>query len=221
MLTLFSVNCLSLNSDGIFSKVYNSKIINIYASGSSKQYINGSRQITKPEYAIYPWDKTYDWCSNCAHTYFEHPYITFSLQSRKIKIKGYFIRSGCCYEEGCCCEDEFYHRCFDCCLYSWSLQISDDNVTWKDVHKVEKDKEMRLCKEKSYELDNTYTTTYVRIIQNAPCPGYPPCIAINKFDIFGEVVGEQVEEDFVSYHDDDEDDVSIIGHISRNNVKSE
>ena len=80
---------------------------------------------------------------------------------------------------------------------------------------------MKYCKEKSYEFKETYEAKYVRLIQDQSCPGDPPCIAINKLDLFGEVIdeGESGEENFVSYHDDD-DDVSIIGHISKNgNVK--
>ncbi|EAX85197.1 hypothetical protein TVAG_569530 [Trichomonas vaginalis G3] len=81
---------------------------------------------------------------------------------------------------------------------------------------------MRRCKERTYDFDKEYTAKYVRLIQNEPCPGDPPCIAINKLDLLGDVIGpdsNQIEEDFVSFHDDD-DDVSIIGHISKNgNVK--
>lgn len=206
--------------NGIFKKHYNDNIIVIDVSGSSKQYINGSTQLTKPEYAIYPYDKKYDWCSNCARSYDVHPWIAFSMKGRKFKINGYFIRCGCCYE-GCCCENDGY-ACIDCCLFSWSLQISDDNKTWTDVHKVESDYDMRRCNEKSYKLDKEYTSKYVRIIQNQPCPGDPPCIAINRMELIGDAVPDDGEYDnFVSYHDDD-DDISIIGHISKNgNVRIE
>lgn len=216
MLSLVLSISLSTTTNGIFEKLYNDKIIVLDASGSSKQRINGSLQFTKPEYAIYPWNKRYDWCSNCAHSYEEHPWITFSLDKRKIKLNGYFIRAGCCYIDDCCCTDDNYYYCVECCLYSWSLQVSDDNKTWTDVHRIEKDIDMRRCSEKTYKLDKEYVTKYVRLIQNEPCPGDPPCIALNKFDLLGEVVGDDSSsDDFVSYHDDD-DDVSIIGHISRN-----
>lgn len=205
----------SVEIKGIFSKVYDDKIIMIDVSGSSRQHINGSSVLTKPEYAIYPWNKEYDWCSNCYYQYSSHPWISFSLKGKKFKINGYFIRCGCCYTR-CCCEDEKY-GCFDCCTYSWALQISDDNQTWTDAHKIEKDESMKRCNEKSYDLGKTYTAKYVRLIQLQPCPGYPPAISINRFELFGEVVSDDSlnEENFVSYHDDDED-VSIIGHISKN-----
>lgn len=200
-------------TNGILEKLYNDNIINVAASGSTHQYINGSKQLTKPEYSIFPWNKSYDWCSN----FFKEdnkPWISINLKNRKIKLNGYFIRVGCCYKRQCCCLENDY--CVDCCLYSWALQISNDNHTWTDVHKVEKDSSMRTCAEKQYKLDKEYEARYVRVIQTDPCPGEFSCIALNRFDILGETINDDnAEENFVSYHDDDED-ISIIGHISRN-----
>ena len=220
MISLFFKQIISTDEKLIFKKVYNDKIISLDVSGNSKQYINGSMQLTKPEYAIYPWDKRYDWCSNCIYDYKEYPYIIFSLIGRKFRFNGYLLRCGCCYD-GCCCDDGY--GCFDCCLYSWKLLISDDNINWNEVHKVEKDYEMIRCKEKSYKFEKTYTAKYIKLIQTANCPGYPACIAINKIDFYGDTlltdVQAEANDDFVSFHDDDED-VSIIGHISKNgNVK--
>lgn len=202
--------------DGIFKKAYGQKLINIDASGSSKQDINGSLDYTKPEYSIEPWDKRYDWCSNCGRSYDEHPWISYSLKSKKVKFNGYYIRAGCCYA-GCCCMDD-YAYCVHCCLYSWSLQISNDNKTWETVHKISKDDSMRDCKDSTYTLDKSYTTKYVRLIQDEACPGEPPCLAINRVELLGDIISDNSqseEEEFVSFHDDD--DVSIIGHISRQN----
>lgn len=211
------VFCVAAASDvvGVFSKHYNDKIVTIDVSGSSSQYINGTKTLTKPEYAIYPWNKKYDWCSNCDHkAYTDHPWIAFSLQHKKFKFNGYFLRCGCCYESQCCCEDDGY-CCYRCCLFSWSLQISEDNKTWTDIHKIENDYDTRNCAEKTYKFDKEYTAKYIRLIQNAPCPGDPPCIVLNRFEILGEAIDDGTNDDFVSYHDDD-DDVSIIGHISKN-----
>ena len=58
---------------------------------------------------------------------------------------------------------------------------------------------------------------YIRIIQTAPCPGEMPCMALNKIEVFGDIVaddGLDDIDDFVSFHDDD--DVSIIGHLAKN-----
>ena len=153
--------------NGIFQKHYNEGDIIVTASGSSKQQINDTDQLTKPEYAIYPWEKKYDWCSQISHSYEDHPYIVFAMKSKKFKFNGYFVRCGCCYD-GCCCDDDYYHYCLDCCLYSWSLQISDDNKTWKTIHQVEKDDSMRICSEKEYHLDKEYISRYVRLIQDKP-----------------------------------------------------
>lgn len=206
--------CLSTEPVGIFSKYYNDKIINIDTTGSSRQKINGSMQLTKPEYAIYPWKKDYDWCSNCMSSYDQHPWITFSLKNQLITFSGYFMRAGCCYEGGCCYDRRYYY-CIKCCLYSWSLQISDDNKTWTEVHKITKDNEMKECAERTYKLDKEYTTKYVRLLQTENCPDDPPCIALNRFELLGDIHSDNSNDDFISFHDDD-DDVSIIGHISRN-----
>lgn len=206
---------LTAITNGIFEKVYHDKIIIVDASGSSRQHINGSMQLTKPEYSIYPWNKAYDWCSNCLRSYDEHPWITFSLDQRRIRLTGYFIRAGCCYYDRCCCDDGRYY-CAKCCLYSWSLQISEDNKTWTSIHTIEKDDAMRRCAERTYKFEKEYTARFIRLIQNEPCPGDPPCISLNRFDLYGEITGvEPIADDFVSFHDDD-DDVSIIGHISKN-----
>ena len=112
-----------------------------------------------------------------------------------------------------------YAYCVHCCLYSWSLQISNDNKTWETVHKISKDDSMRDCKDSTYTLDKSYTTKYVRLIQDEACPGEPPCLAINRVELLGDIISDNSqseEEEFVSFHDDD-DDVSIIGHISRQN----
>ena len=95
-ITIFSTSEADLN--GIFKQEYDKKTIDLFVSGSSKQYINGSKQVTKPEYAISPWNKRYDWCSNCGVKYDDHPWIGFSIKSKKIRFNSYFIRCGCCYE---------------------------------------------------------------------------------------------------------------------------
>lgn len=197
----------------IFEKAFQNKIIIINATGSGNQVINGSRQDTKPEYAIYPWTKKYDWCSSYGDTFDDHPWITFSLENRRIKFNGFFIRVGCCVVDLCCCDEKIYY-CANCCLYSWSLQISDDNITWKSIHNVTKDNSLRRCNERTYKLDKEYTTRYVRILQNEACPDDPPCISINKFELHGEIIGENENNDEFSSFPEDDDDVSIIGHIS-------
>lgn len=201
------------NDKGVFAMNHRKNIVVVEASGSSYQTINGTNQKTKPEYAIMPVDKTYDWCSNCGRSYEDFPWISFSLKQKKISFSGYFLRAGCCYGTRCCCENQGY--CVRCCLYSWKLQISDDNKTWTDVHSVEKDWKMEYCSEKTYNLEKTYIAKFVRLIQTENCPGDPPCLAINRIELLGGTIDDSNEsDDFTSFHDDDED-VSIIGHISK------
>lgn len=215
MFFVVSPFCFASEAKGLLSRNFHDKIIIIESNGSAQQVINGTYKRTKPEHAIYPWDKNYDWCSRCIESKNDHPWILFSLDRRKMKIKSYFIRAGCCNDTECCCDSALGY-CSECCLYSWSLQISDDKKTWTEVHRVEKDNQMKKCFNNTYKLNKEYTTKYLRIIQNQTNHSEVPCIAINKFYLFGEIVGESLnEEEFVSYHDDD-DDVSIVGYISRN-----
>ncbi|EAY03134.1 hypothetical protein TVAG_329070 [Trichomonas vaginalis G3] len=187
--------------------------VNINVSGSSTQYINGSRQLTKPSYAVDQVDKTYDWCSNCGNTPEEQPWIVFSIKDSPLSISGYYLRVGCCKYNGCCCEELGY--CSRCCLYSWAFQISDDAKNWKEVHRVEKDIKAEYCAERQYDFKQAYKAKYFRLIQTEACPGEPPCLSLNKFEMFGDPNGEDAS--YIVYNEDEEDDVSIIGHLSKEN----
>ncbi|EAX80535.1 hypothetical protein TVAG_577540 [Trichomonas vaginalis G3] len=210
---LICENILS-DSNSIIKNNYPSRII-YFVSGSSSQYINNSVQKTKPEYAFNQIEKKYDWCSNCGVNMEDHPWIILGVRNRILKLDGYFLRAGCC-TDGCCCYEEGTYCC-DCCLFSWSFQISFDNVTWTTIHKVEKDYEMRRCKEKTYTFSQTYNARYVRVIQDQACPGDPPCMAINKIELIGSPENSDSHaEDFNNQEADEDDEVSIIGHVSRN-----
>lgn len=217
-LMLFVI-CESLltDSNSILKNAYHKGMVECSVSGSSSQYINGTIQKTKPEYAFNQMEKKYDWCSECGRKSTDHTWITLSIKNSNMRLNGYYIKAGCCGEsgsDGCCCYDIEY--CCRCCLYSWSFQISNDNVTWKTVHSVEKDMEMVYCKDKTYKFSESYNTRYIRLIQDEACPGDPPCIAINKIELIGTIDGE------VSYEahnfESEDDDVSIIGHISKNRM---
>lgn len=203
------------DSNSILKRAFPQNKVEYYVSGSSMQMINGSRSLTKPQYAFDQMEKKYDWCSNCPRSYDEHPWIILGVKNQIMKLNGYFIRAGCCTDlssDACCCIDADYYCC-ECCLYSWSFQISNDNITWKTVHKVESDRDLRRCKEKTYTFSETYSAKFARLIQDKPCPGDPPCIALNKIELIG-----TYDDDSNLYGDgfeNDEDDVSIIGHISK------
>ncbi|EAY03222.1 hypothetical protein TVAG_421100 [Trichomonas vaginalis G3] len=207
-------------SNSILRQSYKYGMVEYSTSGSASQRINGTIQLTKPEYAFDQVEKKYDWCSNCGRHSKDLPWITFSIKNSKMHINGYFLKAGCCGDKDvteCCCIDETYYCCF-CCLYSWSLQISNDNITWKTVHKVEKDYDMKIGKEKVYKFSEAHTAKYVRLIQDEACPGEPPCIALNKIELIGTIDGNPYVDDLSDQFGSDEDDVSIIGHIAKNKV---
>lgn len=71
---------------------------------------------------------------------------------------------------------------------------------------------MHSCKDKTFKFSSEYEAKYVRLIQDEACPGDPPCIAIHKI----ELIGHTSRNIYTEYNMDEEDDVSIIGHISKN-----
>lgn len=205
------------NSNSILKNGYPHGLVKYYASGSSSQIINGTLQKTKPEYAFDQINKNYDWCSNCGHSSTDFPWLILEIKDQIMKLNGYYLKAGCCSgsSAGCCCYESASYCCY-CCLFSWSLQVSNDNTAWKTVHKVEKDYDMAYCKEKTYKFSETHEARYVRLIQDESCPGDPPCIAINKIELIGTTNKGMPLEDFFS--DNEEDDVSIIGHIAKNHA---
>ncbi|EAY18918.1 hypothetical protein TVAG_146610 [Trichomonas vaginalis G3] len=189
--------------------------IEYYVSGTGSQSINDTIQPTKPEFAFDQIDKNYDWCSDCGQYPDEHPYIVFSIKDKFIHFNGYMIRAGCCADKGCCCRYKGFHCC-ECCIYSWSLQISDNKRKWKTIHQVKKDNELVYCKEKIYKFSETYVTKYIRMIQDENCPGDPPCMGLNKIEFFGKYVRDPIrmyEISLEELEDKDEDEVSIIGRV--------
>ncbi|EAX89338.1 hypothetical protein TVAG_574740 [Trichomonas vaginalis G3] len=206
------------HTDRILQKAYEEGTLQYFASGSSKQYINGSPQMTDPIYALDQKPKLYDWCSNCGTKLVEKPWIAVAVKNKIINIRGYYLKAGCCYT-GCCYEEVGYYC--RCCLYTWALQISNDNKEWTDIHTIEKEGTMEYCAERTYEFKKSYSAKYVRLIQKEPYPGEPACIALNQIELFGSATvggSDDADDDFISYHDDDED-VSIIGHVSPNTLR--
>lgn len=205
----------SLRSDArsILKTMYPQGMVEYWVSGSSMQYINNTKQRTKPEYAFDQVEKKYDWCTNIGKSNTDFPWIILSIKNHKMKLSGYTLRSGCC-QSGCCCETEKY--CIECYLFSWSFQISDDNETWVEIHKGDKEYEMTRCKEKTFMLNYPQTAKYVRIIQTGTCYGDPPCFALNKVELIGDLERHETPEEKLVEPDDE--DISIIGYISRNKI---
>lgn len=208
---IYSLVCLTKINYAIFEQYYKSNIIKVYTSSSGHQEINGSRKLTFPDYVIDSFDKKYDWCSNCGKNDNDLQWISFYVKNQKFKFNKYFIKTGC-NPSGCCCED--YGYCVKNCIYSWSLQISNDNQTWIDIHRVSRDDNMDPCISKEYDLQTEYSASFVRIFQNEKCQGSPPCLSINKFELFGDILksDDVTPDDF--HHDED---ISIIGFRNEDN----
>lgn len=209
---LFCNMTFKSNVFGIFTRIYNTHKILVEVSGSSKQSMNGTIQMTKPEYAVLPYDKGYDWCSNCGKSYDELPWIMFSVEHYKFKINGYFFRCGCCRYTCYCDEISF---CPYGCMYSWSLEASDDKVIWTEIHNIPNHRGMELCSEMTYNFDQYFTARYLRIIQKKNCPGWLPCFVLNRVEFFGDVIplGDDDFDVFMPGHE--ESDVSIIGRFPK------
>lgn len=183
--------------------------VQVSASGTLGQYYERKCHPTHPEYLIDSVERKMDWCSNINKTKDDKPWLTLSLKGKGMNLKGYGIRAGCCYYACCCLNDEdvLYSCCCD--LYSWALQGSHDNVTWTELHRVEKDKEFYDCRNRVYDIKTTEYFEYVRLIQIEPWPGCNYCMCVNKLELYGTTS----DRELIDAPDDGDDSVSIIGKV--------
>ena len=216
MLSLLFIHFTSLpnRKDGIISKYYNENIINVASSGSIGIYFDGKCHQTFPNQTIIEGDNPKDWCSNIAKDANNPPWIEYSLKGKTMEISGFAIRNGCCHYDCCCMFDgDFVPGC--CCeLYTFSLQGSNDNKTWKIIHKVEKEDHLRHCDVKEYTFRQTEKFRFIRFVQDEPYPGCTHCMTINKFELYGNAInaGYYNEENEA---DETDETVSIIGRVER------
>ena len=185
--------------DGIFKNTYNKKSISVAASGSRECYFSSFDKdiLTKPESAIDPEDKL-EWCSNYNKSKNDCPWISTVFKDNKLTLSGYSIKAGCCESDWCCCS-----------IYSWSILGSNDNKTWTKLHSVQKEKELKECKEKSFRVDKKGTFSMFKLVQDEPEPECWYCMDISKIEFYGTLSDESVE--IIS----NEDEVSIIGRVKR------
>ena len=202
-------------SDSIFDQISDKQNeIMTYASGSMGLFYFDYRKCfqTYPNQTLKV-SADEGWCSNIA-TGTDKPWITYSLKNKKMKLTGYSVRNGCCRHRCCCVEDNKPVDDFCCCeLYSFQLQGSNDNQTWKVLHNVEKDARIRYCEIKTYDIDIQDSFKYIRLESQEAYPGCPFCIQINEIQLYGEVI-----QSFDSYEydsDESEEAVSIIGKIAK------
>ena len=187
------------------------KTIIIEASGSIGLHYGGHCHQTFPNETVLVNEKM-DWCSNIAPKETnEYPWISYSFKNRGIRLTGYSVRNGCCWYPCCCLDDSHYIDGFCCCrLYSYSLQGSNDNITWTVIHKIEKDTRFYDCQFKTYEFDETPSFKYIRFAMDGEYPGCPKCLQINQIELYG----TRTDSIFTTYEEEDNDEsVSIIGKV--------
>ena len=198
--------------NGILAK---SERVNVESSGSIGIYYENKCHITNPN-ATLTSDSKMDWCSNIAKPGEANPWVSFNIPNKAMSLTGFAVRNGCCYYS-CCCIDDDKHLDMDICccrLYSFSLQGSNDNVTWKTIHKVEKAEKFYLCSFREYEFPQTTPYAYIRFALDESFPNCPSCLQINQIELYGEAVDSL--NSFVGKDEEDES-VSIIGKIRKDN----
>ena len=197
-------------SDAIIAK--NEKNVAVSASGSIGLFYEGKCHLTHPN-STFNEDKKSDWCSNIVTSSTEHPWISYTIKGKNMRIKGYSVRSGCCYFS-CCCIDDNTDVDYCCCeLYSFSLQGSNDNITWNIIHKVEKDKEFWNCKTNTYEFPISQPFKYIRFHMDDKRSYCPNCLSLNQLELYGETI-DSYDNSFEN--DENDESVSIIGKIKKN-----
>ena len=204
-------------SDAIFQHTADKdKNIIVESSGSIGFFYEGKCHKTFPNETLTP-DIKSEWCSNVGKSKTDFPWISYSMKEKAFKITGYSIRNGCCYY-GCCCIDDssFIDGAAGCCcnLYSFSLQGSNDNKTWKTIHKVEKENNIGYCESKTYEFKQTQSFVFIRFVQDEPRPGCQYCMQVNQLELYGETVASSyIRGD--NDDDENEESVSIIGKVKK------
>ena len=198
-------------SDSIISKYYQHGIVDVTSSGSIGQFYENKCHETFPNQTIIEGDDKRDWCSNIAQNANNPPWIEYSLKGKSMKISGYSIRTGCCFYDCCCTSDGSLIGDCCCLLYTFSLYGSNDNKTWKLIHKVEKDSNYRYCDVRHYTFAQTEQFVFIKFVQDAPYPGCMHCMAINKFELYGDVLNSEYVNDDIEA----DETVSIIGRVEK------
>ena len=203
--------------DALFAKSNKNSLITS-ASGSLGLYYGDQKcKQTYPNETLIE-DKNIDWCSNIApsNTDGEMPWISYSFPHKSVRLTGYAVRNGCC-RYSCCCDSETgkvidYYCC--CRLYSFSLQGSNDNQTWKTIHKVEKANDFYRCAFKTFNFPQTESFNFIRFVLDEEWPGCPKCMQINQIELYGDLY-----DSLYSYSNEDnypdEESISIIGKIKK------
>ena len=201
--------------DALLSKPQSTSL-EIEASGSLGVYRgDGHCYPTHPNNTLLS-DRKTDWCSSLAKGQDDMPWIQYHYPNKAMKLKSYAVRNGCC-DYYCCCDPEtgkdFDFAC--CCrLYSFSLLGSNDNNTWKTIHKIEKQSIIYYCEVKQFDFQMTEPFRYIRFRMDQEKPGCPKCMQINQIELYGELVDSQFS-DFEYQDAENDESVSIIGKVKQ------
>ena len=193
----------------------NDKTVDIKASGSIGLYYGGKCHQTHPNETIII-DEKLDWCSNIAKTKEDKPWISYSLKNKVMKVKGYSVRNGCCWNNCCCIDDNNIIDEMGCCciLYSFSLHGSNDEREWKLIHKAEKLQKFYACNTRTFDFPETEAYKHIRFVQDEEYPGCPFCMQVNQIELYGTTYNSL---DFdANDMDGNDESISIIGKIIRN-----
>lgn len=209
-ITLFEFIALPQRKDALLSSIGSQNEIVVESSGSIGMRVKGKCVMTHPNDTLSV-DENHDWCSNIAisRETINNPWISFTFKNKLMELTGYSFRNGCCRHACCCFDDSSYF--YDCCcyMYSFELQGSNDNITWKTIHKVEKEKGIRYCENKVYEFPKTGALKYVRFVQTEEYPGCKKCMQINQLELYGVKLANGKFQDY----DGEDESVSIIGKV--------
>ena len=206
----FSLNFVHFRerSDAIFSNLEEPP--KIYSSGSFGLFNSDSNCYpTFPNFTINS-NRKFDWCSNIALGS-EYPWISFNIPQKSMKISGFSLRNGCCFQGDNCCNPQTKKKLnINCCssLYSYSIQGSNDNRKWITIHRVERDNNIQWCQTKTYEFEMSEPFNYIRFQMDEEKDGSPKCLQINQIELYGKITPQR----FSSFSDDES--ISIIGKIA-------
>ena len=184
--------------------------INIEASGSIGIFFNSKCHLTHPNQTLST-KMEEEWCSNIGHANDEKPWLSFNIENKVMQLTAFSLRNGCCKYACCCLNDsQFFDGTCCCTLYSFSLQGSNDNTTWKVIHKVEKDKSIYPCKTMTFSFPKTESFKFVRLALDEGYPNCPKCLQINQVELYGKLLSSS---EIISDYDESDESVSIIGKV--------
>ena len=199
---LFRSFPLNTEFNGLFKKTFTERFYDVRSSGNSGCWDPSQKRdfLSSPLNCIDP-NCTLEWCSNINKSKDDKPWISISFSTGFFKMSGYSLQAGCCDISWCCCR-----------LNSWNMEGSNDNKTWVVLHSQEENKEFNDCKNATFEVTKQQNFKFFRLIQTNPSQNCWFCIDLTRMEFYGDFSGQlQYDEEFIS----DEDEVSIIGRVSK------